>query len=226
MTQQLKNELSNIRTAIDDGSYRAGAWQKLLRELDVLDQQTRHSLRDEVSEVSNALHARHNHLKAAFWPIYLLELILLVTAAWLTSTDQLYAMLLAIFLLALTLQPTIKVTTGLLLGVRYSYAYLWYFEPRFKMRYGDYAACARWRRVLLNLMGSIGTPLAMGIGMSMLQDNSYLYWLCAAGLIGFSLMQLVAFFAALAGLKRVGPMTLRHLTTPATLGFELRQMIG
>ena len=33
------------------------------------------------------------------------------------------------------------VTAGLALGVRYNYAYLWYFEPRFTMKYGDYLAC-------------------------------------------------------------------------------------
>ena len=74
-------------------------------------------------------------------------------------------------------------------------------------------------------MGSVGTPLAMLIGMSLLRDVSYLFWPCFAGFIAFTLMQLAAFLAALKGIRRVGPFTLRYLTTPAMLGFELKQII-
>ena len=63
----------------------------------------------------------------------------------------------------------------------------------------------------------------MAIGMILLQDSFYLFWLCTSGLVAFSLMQLIAFVAAVLGVRRIGPMALRHLTTPAMLGFELRQ---
>ena len=79
-------------------------------------------------------------------------------------TNQVAAVVLRTVLLALTGQPLVKVTLGLLLGVRYAYAYLWYVEPRFKIRYSTYIALTPRRRVLLNLTGSIGTPLVLAAG--------------------------------------------------------------
>ena len=57
----------------------------------------------------------------------------------------------------------------------------------------------------------------------LLQDSFYLFWLCTAGLVAFSLMQLIAFVVAVLGVRRIGHMALTHLTIPAMLGFEFRQ---
>ena len=156
-------------------------------------------------------------------PAYLIELSLIATAILLSSASSLSLRLLATFLFAVTLQPALKVTAGLVLGVRYSYAYLWYFEPRFKMKSGDYLACPTRRRLIFQFAGSVGTPVAMTIGMILLQDSFYLFWLCTAGLVAFSLMQLIAFVVAVLGVRRIGHMALTHLTIPAMLGFEFRQ---
>ena len=63
-------------------------------------------------------------------------------------------------ILTITLQPPIKLAAGYLLGVRYSHFFFFGIEPRFKMRYGTYLSAERWRRVLLHLSGTVGSPLA------------------------------------------------------------------
>ena len=178
-----------------------------------------------MTEVSDLLHGRHGHAKFPYLPVYLTQLVVIALATGLAFLNSPLINSLATFLLALTLQPAIKVTAGLILGIRYSYAYLWYFEPRFKMKYGYYLCCPASRRIAFQLIGSVGTPLAMLIGMYLLKDVSYLFWPCFVGFIVFTLMQIVAFIGALIDVRRVGPFPLRHLTTPAMLGFELKQVI-
>ena len=221
----LKSRIRALHFSISEGSYRIGDWQTLLRDIEASDIGVRSKLREDITMVSAALHSRHNYPTAPFLPIYIVELAILVGATAITIYDSLIPNLLATLLLAVTLQPTLKVTTGLILGVRYSHAYLWYFEPRFKMKYGDYVSRPTWQRLLINFVGSVGTPLAMIIGLKLLAENAYLFWVCAMGLIAFSMMQIVAFSAALAGITRLGPFTLRHLTTPAMLGFEIRERL-
>ncbi len=223
MTNNLINELDAIVTAIKDGTYSAGTWQNMVEKISRQDIQTRRSLREHVTEVSDLLHGRHGHISFSFLTVYLTGLSIIAVAAGLSFFNSALANALATLLFALTLQPVIKVTAGLLLGIRYSYAYLWHSEPRFKMRYGHYLSCPPWRRIMFQLTGSVGTPLAMLIGMYLLKDVSYLFWLCVLGLITFTLAQLLAFIAALIGIRRIGPFTLRHLTTPAMLGFEIKQ---
>jgi len=214
-----------METSITSGTYKPGIWQKLVKEISSQDISTRQSLRGRVTEVSDLLHERHGHAKFPFPSVYLIQLAVIALASGLSFLNTPLIGSLATFLLALTLQPAIKATAGLVLGIRYSYAYLWYFEPRFKMQYGYYLCCPAWRRITFQFIGSIGTPLAMLIGMHLLKDISYLFWACFVGFIAFTLMQLAAFIAALADVRRIGPFTLRHLTTPAMLGFELKQVI-
>ena len=115
-----------------------------------------------------------------------------------------------------------KVTTGLAVGLRYSYAYLWYFEPRFKMAYGRYLLLSDTRRRLVQLSGCFGTPLALTVGAFALSDVTWISWLAALGAAVTALMQIAAFVAVYMGVTRVGPFLLTTLTTPATLAAELR----
>ena len=113
-----------------------------------------------------------------------------------------------------------------MVGVRYAYAYLWYLEPRFKMQYGTYLTTAPWGRVLLHLSGGVGAPLACFAGALVLA-NSFpvvagicwtLFWIMA-------LIQIVAFTAEWIGLRRIGPLRLSLLTSPATAAMELKSLL-
>ena len=122
------------------------------------------------------------------------------------------------------MQPGLKLIAGAILGVRYSYVYLWYFEPRFKMAYGSYALLTPAQKVTLHAAGSIGTPIALFVGYLALTSAPVLAYLCLAGSVGALGMQVAAFVAVMNGIKKVGPFQLTTLTTPATLAFELKKM--
>lgn len=222
----IRVELNEIEQAIADQTYVPGRWQRLLRSLHQLEKSTLDQLAGEISKVSDALHGRNGFLSLGFWPVFIAELAALTLAISLSSSESLILRIISTGLFALTLQPLLKIAAGLTLGVRYSYAYLWYFEPRFKMQYGTYITRATWQRMILHLIGSVGTVLAMYIGMQLLADNTIFYTLCLLGFVGALAMQAGAFIAALAGVKKVGPFVLHQLTTPAMLGFEVRQLLA
>ncbi|MFQ5852616.1 MAG: hypothetical protein ACE5JU_18820 [Candidatus Binatia bacterium] len=127
-------------------------------------------------------------------------------------------------ILALTLQPLVKIAVGYLSGIRFSYAYVWYIEPRFKMRYGTYLALSRWRRVLFQLSGAVGTPLAFGI-VSLLAAPKLqavaaicaaLFWITVA-------IQVTPFLAGLTGARRFGLGSLARVTSAGLAAMEVRE---
>jgi len=220
----ISQQLDEIESALDTGSYQRGQWQRLLRRLDHSGQATVVSLGNQITTVSNKLH-RHNNgfpeLPVSYG--FSLELILFgASLACLTTSSDL-VQLLGVGLLALCLQPGIKIITGLILGVRYSYVYLWYFEPRFKMAFGTYLLLTHKQKVILHAMGSVGTPIALFIGFLTLTAAPVLAYLCLAGSLGALGMQVAAFVAAARGVKKIGPFQLTTLTTPATLAYELKK---
>ncbi|MCB1646346.1 MAG: hypothetical protein KDI36_12880 [Pseudomonadales bacterium] len=135
---------------------------------------------------------------------------------------ELMLRILAAVTLTLCLQPLIKIISGVLLGVSYSYAYLWYFEPRFKMQYGTYLCLTPMKRFILHISGSVGTPLALAAGASFIPDLPWLRWLMLAGMMMTAAMQVIAFAAAWMGVKKVGPFLLTSLTSPAAAASELK----
>ena len=223
---QIRSELLQIERAINDNTYKPGRWQRLLNSLYVLDRTLLRNLKPNISHVSNRLHSRNNFLTFSFLPIYLGELVLCGLAVNLSQSTNLIERIIATALFALTLQPLLKITTGIAIGVRYSYAYLWYVEPRFKMQYGDYVSRQPWQRMLLHLMGSLGTPIAMYIGINLLSDNDILSFLCVVGFVAVTLMQIGALVAALLGVRKVGGFVLHQLTTPAMLGVEIKTSLA
>ena len=126
-------------------------------------------------------------------------------------------------MLALCLQPLIKISMGIILGVRYSYVYLWYVEPRFKMSFGTYYKLERWQKLVLQLSGSIGTPIALLAGWRVLGDVPLLAFLCLVGALAALLMQVSAFVAVWFGVRKLGPFLLTNLTTPALLAKEWKE---
>ncbi|MEK9868615.1 MAG: hypothetical protein VW831_02735 [Gammaproteobacteria bacterium] len=187
------------------------------------DEVTRYMLCADVTATSNLLHGRHGFMKFPFLPAYAAEVLLAVTGLFCLASSFFTAKCIGFIALAASLQPLIKVSTGLVLGVRYSYAYLWYFEPRFKMAYGTYLLLTRHQRMCLHLAGSVGTPLAFACGYIAFSEYSLLALLCLVGTLGTAAMQVAAFVARLNGVTRVGPFSLSHLTTPAMLAEEMLQ---
>jgi hypothetical protein len=140
--------------------------------------------------------------------------------------EELHLRIIAVIALALCLQPGIKLLVGILLGIRYSYVYLWFFEPRFKMSYGTYLATPTWARVLFQFFGSIGTPIALCLGYILLADVPWLSNLSLLGCFIATFMQIGAFIAYWLGIRGVGPFALSTLTTPATLAKEVGRLFG
>lgn len=220
--QIYRDELDDIAESLLAGTYKPGPWQRLIKNLETLPKAERAELSDQVSAVSNQLHGRNG-----FWQLpaivgFVLELILFSAGLYLVMADNVWLRLCGVVALGLCLQPSLKIITASLLGVRYAYVFLWYFEPRFKMQFGSYLQRSRGQKILINLMGSLGTPLALIVGYMVLQEVWWLSLLCLFGALGAAAMQVAAFIAALMGVRKVGPFLLTNLTTPAMLGSLLR----
>ena len=176
----------------------------------------------DLTRISNKLHRRNRFAEASIRTGLLIECLLFTTSILSIGAESSLVRLISIVLLALCLQPLIKTSAGLLVGVRYSYVYLWYFEPRFKMQFGTYQKLERWKKIVVQLLGSIGTPLALFIGWAVLSDEPLLSVLLLASALAATLMQVTAFVAVWLGARRLGPFLLSNLTTPALLAKELK----
>lgn len=210
-----RTELAAIETALDTGGYKPGPWAAFLRGARGLAAAERRELAEDVSRVSDKLHGRSPRRKLPVTSALAGEL--LATAAalalccWGLEQSSAVAVLVAMLLLVGTLQPLVKVGTGLLLGVRYSYAFLMGLEPRFKMRYGSYLAAAPAARVLLHLSGTVGSPLgAWLVGRAAADAGmSTVALLCTLVFWPLVLTNVVMAVAALAGRSKLGPVVLR-----------------
>lgn len=220
------DELEAIDLALTNGTYKKGRWQRLIRELQELPVESRRTLAALVTRVSNHLHQQNGFPALPVAVGFAFEMVLFIAACLLLAEPSIWLRLFGVAALALCLQPSIKILTASMLGVRYSYVFLWYVEPRFKMQFGSYLARSQGQKMLINAMGSIGTPIALATGYVALQDVDWLSLLCLVGALGAAGMQIGAFFAALMGVRKVGPFLLTTLTTPATLGGQVREMLG
>ncbi|MFT4797572.1 MAG: hypothetical protein ACJAYE_002747 [Candidatus Azotimanducaceae bacterium] len=220
------DELEAIDLAIANGTYKKGRWQRLVREIQDLPAESKKALSTLVTQVSNHLHQENEFPSLPVTIGFAFEAVLFTAACLLLVEPSIWLRLVGVAALALCLQPSIKILTGSILGVRYAYVFLWYFEPRFKMQFGSYLARSQGQKMLINAMGSIGTPIALATGYVVLQDLPWLSLLCLAAVVGATVMQVGAFIAALMGVRKVGPFLLTTLTTPATLGGQVREMLG
>jgi hypothetical protein len=220
---EVRQGMNLIETSLDSGTYRVGDWQKGLKALKGLGQDQILMLSPDLTRISNKLHRRNHFAEAPAWMGFVFEYLLLVMSMLTMTVENTSVRLSSIIFLALCLQPLIKISTGILLGVRYSYVYLWYVEPRFKMRFGTYHQLARWQKLILQLSGSVGTPIALLIGWSVLDDAPLLSMLSLAGALAVALMQVSAFVAVWFGVRKLGPFLLTNLTTPALLAKEWKE---
>lgn len=223
----LMEQLGGIEASLDAGEYRVGTWQRFVSAAGRLPEPDRSAMSEDVSRVSRKLHRRRGFMEVPFGVGVVAELVLLVIGGALLQSDSVVLLVLGLGALALSLQPSIKVAVGLALGIRYDYVYLWYFEPRFKMRYGTYLRLPPAARVGFHLAGSVGTVLAMFLGyLAFLPVNTLMAWACFVFFLGALAMQVGAFVAEWAGVRKVAGFRLSTLTSPATAAAELRELMS
>ena len=198
----IRQVMERIETSLDSGTYCVGDWQKCVKELKRLGPDSTVMLTQDLTRISNKLHRRNRYPEAPLWMGLVLEYLLLVMSMLAITAESTSVRLASIIALTLCLQPLIKISVGMLLGVRYSYVFLWYFEPRFKMRFGTYHHLARWKKLSLLLAGSVGTPIALLLGGLALGDAPVLSMLCLAGAFTAALMHVTAFVAVWLGVRK------------------------
>lgn len=223
----LRASLEQIEADLDQGTYRPGPWAAWLRRARALPQPERMSIAADVSRVSDKLHLRQARRKISYASGLGLEIVATIAGVWLLATGlretSATPVLIGALLLTMTMQPLVKISVGTVLGIRYSYAYLWGAEPRFKMRYGTYLAASRWKRVLLHLAGTVGSVLALAVAHSLAEPElpstatilRVLLWIVVA-------LQVLPFLAGIAGLRRLGPLGPPTNTSGGAAGVELR----
>ena len=188
------------------------------------------ALAADVSRVSRKLHARHHHRTLSAAGGIGLELLATGAAGAVFAIGQArgsnVAVLVAAAISITTFQPLIKLLVGSVLGVRYEYAYLHGVEPRFKMRYGTYLAAPRWRRIVVHLSGTVGSPLAAWLVSRLTQRQLPLASrICVAAFWATLGLNALLFFAALIGLGRIRTVRL-GATSGGAAAIELRDALG
>jgi hypothetical protein len=229
--EPLTQKLAGIEAALDQGVYRPGPWAAFLRDADARPATERAEIADHISRVSDKLHQQQPRRTLSVATAIALELAATVVGVALLAVGlagpSSVAVLLAAVVLATTSQPLVKLSAGLALGVRYSYAYLRGVEPRFKMRYGTYLAAPRWKRVVLHLAGTVGSLLALWL-IARLADAELpataavcrvAFWIVAA-------MNVLPFVAGLAGARRLGPAGPIGSTSGGSAAIELRALLS
>jgi hypothetical protein len=223
----LAAQLDAIERALDEGRYRPGAWQRLLEEATRAPSEERRAVEEQVTRVSEKLHARKAGRRVAAEKGLALEslgailgLVLLAAGA---ASGSALVLVAATAVLGTALQPLLKASTGIALGMGYAYAYLWRGEPRFKLRFGSYLAATRWRRIALHLSGTLGTPLATALGSAVATPSHPVLGLVLAWLFALHLLfQAATVGLAVAGVRRLPLLGLLRFTSAGAAGFELR----
>lgn len=223
---EITQQIEEIQQALDEKRYQVGSWQRLVKDVEALGREERTEVSESISELGNKLHQRHEFPRLPFVAGLLVEIMLVGFGLTLLvmGSESLLLLYAGSLALILSMQPFLKILTGLVLGVRYAYVFLFYVEPRFKMQYGTYLSLTPMQRIVFHTSGVIGTPLALLFAIQMLQAYEpamfwgwVLFWAAIA-------LQLVPFLAELTGLKKVGPFRLAVLTGAATIAAEIKKM--
>ncbi len=189
------------------------------------------ALAPAVTRVSDKLHQRKHSVRFPVWVGLTFEAIGIALGFALLEVglDQRSSglVLASSVVLTATLQPPIKIAVGYVVGVRYSYFFLFGIEPRFKMRYGTYLTAEPWRRVLLHLAGTVGSPLAFWWAAARAAEA--LPGASATCKVLFLLLvaiQVATFLLGLAGVSRLGPLGAVRHTSGGGAAYELRQSLS
>jgi hypothetical protein len=228
---ELGAALTEIESDLDQGSYRPGPWAAFLRAARRASKATRLALAADVTRVSDKLHRKKHARRFPFWVGLALEAVGIVAGVAILEMglDRTHAgpAIVSAIILATALQPSVKVAAGLLLGIRYSHFFFFGFEPRFKMCYGTYLAAERWRRVLLHLSGTVGSPLALWwVALrteGVLPRTSTICW---ALFILLVVLQVTTFLLGMGGARRLGRLGAVRHTSGGAAAYELRDPVG
>lgn len=212
-TYDLLERLADIERDLEAGTYRPGPWKSFLVETRQRPADERAAVSDAVDRVSDRLFRRKPRFIVPLWIGLIAEVATAVLGgACLAGALALRSNLLAIGAMGLwaaAFEPLVKMGVGTLAGIRYSYAYLWGPEPRFKMRYGTYLAAPRPARILLHLAGCVGSPLAAWLVRRAVKDSLPLAaTVCDVALWLLVGTNVITFAASLAGVKKIGPIAL------------------
>ncbi len=223
--EALRTQIQAIEEQAGEGTYRPGPWAALIRELRVLPAADRRALADDVTRTSNAVHRLAGYGEISALGGVGLEcaagIVAIVPLIGGADTQSNALALAGAGLLATVAQPLLKVAVGTLLGVRYAYAFLRVFEPRFKMQYGSYLSRPRFVRVVYHLSGMVGTPLALAFVSSLSALPEWARMICWSLAIFFIALNGALFIAAALGMRRLGPLKL-SITSGGSAGLELR----
>ena len=227
----LKQLLAEIENALDSNTYSPGRWQVFLEHAAAVSPDELVPLESSINRVSEKLHRRTSASTMPFERALAAEILaslggfaILTVAA---STDSAVGFVAAAVCLVVTLQPILKVATGMAFQFAFAYAYLWGVEPRFKLRYGTYLAAPRWKRVSYHVSGMLGSPFAWLIVAVVARPShptlsGVLRWLAVAHM-AFVVGQ---FLLAVAGVRRVPLLGLLRLGSGGAAGWELRHLRG
>jgi hypothetical protein len=226
----IRERLAAIEQLIGTGQYRPGPWDSLLRDVRMLPQADRAALADDLSRVSRELHRRHRYFTIPFTAAFAGEIALAILGAIaliLGLRDESNLLVIASAAIwSVAFQPLVKVTTGLMLGIGYDYAYLYHWEPRFKTAYGKYLAAPRAARIGFHLAGMIGSPL--GLWLPTLWTNSHLTVACYVCRIFFWIIVAInigTLLPALAGIRKIGGFRFRD-SSAGLAALEIREALA
>lgn len=224
----ISQQIDDIGQALSENRYRVGSWQKLVADIEALGRDERAEISGLISELGNKLHQRHGFPRIPFVAGFLVEITLLLLGTYILviGSESLLLALAGSLALILSMQPFLKILTGLMLGVRYAYVFLFFIEPRFKMQYGTYLSLSRMQRIIFHTSGVIGTPLALFLAIQMLQGFElpmFWGWVLFWGAVA---LQVVPFFAEWMGLRKVGPYRLAVVTGAATIATEIKKLLA
>jgi len=227
--ERIRDRIADIERQIDENRYHPGPWDKLLKDARTLPREERDALKGEITRVSSKLHRRDGKATPSLTTGVLAEAALtMLGGVLIIFAVHNHSNLLAIIaagIWTITFQPLVKIGVGYLLGVEYEYAYLYNFEPRFKMRFGDYLAAPRWARIVLHLSGTVGSPLGTWLVLVCLPTDLRIaidvcwaiFWIVVA-------VNVASFVIALAGVKKLGPMK-ASASSGGSAALELREAL-
>ncbi len=223
--EALRGRILTIEKEVQSGTYRPGPWAAATREIRGLPAAQRRALAQDVTRTSNALHRRAGYPEVsvllgigAECAAGVVSIVPLIGGA---DTQSNALTMAGAALLATVAQPLLKIAVGTLLGVRYAYAFLRMFEPRFKMQYGSYLSRPRLARILYHLCGTAGTPLALAFVSGLAALPEFARMACYGLAVAFAALNAVFFGAALLGFRRIGPVRV-SITSGGSAGEELR----
>jgi hypothetical protein len=226
----LSDQIVAIEREVDSTSYRAGPWARLVNEVRALPIAERRSVAENLSRISRKLHQRGGRGTISVRAGYLAEVGLAIAGAVVlalgTRHQSNLLVIVSAVLWTIAFQPLVKVTVGYLLGVRYEYAYLYGIEPRFKMRFGQYLAQARYVRLLLHLSGTIGSPMGAWLPTVFVDPSLRIaIYVCWGLFWTVVVINVAGFVAVLTGVRsRVGSIRLRDSSGGAA-ALELREAL-